>query len=317
MWAMPDTVVPAIRAALPEDWTLESVAAPVSSRGDGGSATGEAIRAAQGAEIYLGAGIPRDVFLAARPTLRWAHSTTAGISSFLYEEMREADVAFTNSAGVHGAPIAETVLAMMLYFARGLDFATRSQALGVWEEDAFNGTGSPVREIAGATLVVIGSGGIGGEVDRRAQALGLKTVRLNSQHTRAELEAALRAADYLLVAVPDTERTRGMIGRTELALLQAEAVLINVARGSAVDEPALAEALREGRLRGAGLDVFAQEPLPASSPLWHMPNVLITPHVSAVTRRFWDRQLELILGNLECYLKGQPLRNLVDKKKGY
>lgn len=317
MWAMPDSVVPAIRRALPPGWTLEAVDAPVSSRGDGGSVTPAAITAAQGAEIYVGAGIPRELLVAAQPTLRWAHSTTAGISSFLYDEMRTADILFTNSAGVHAAPIAETVLAMILHFARGLDFAIRSQGRGAWEQEAFIGTASPVREVAGATLVIVGSGGIGGEVAQRAQALGLRTVRLNSQHTRAELESGLGKADYLLIAVPDTDRTRGMIGPRELALLGREAVVINVARGSAVDQAALAEALREGRLRGAGLDVFAEEPLPASSSLWSLPNVLITPHVSAVTRRFWDRQLELILDNLDRYLTGQPLRNLVDKARGY
>lgn len=317
MWAMPDTVVPALRAALPAGWTLDAVAAPVSSRGDGGSVSAEAIAAAAGAEIYIGAGIPRAVFTAAMPTLRWAHSTTAGISSFLYPEMMSAEVQFTNSAGVHAAPIAETVLAMMLHFARGIDFAVQAQALGEWEQDAFIGDASPVHEIAGSSVTIIGARGIGHEVEQRVTALGMRATVLNSRHTRQELVEALRQADFVVVAVPDTSSTRGMIGQGEIALLKPGAVLINVARGSVVDEAALASALSAGRLRGAGLDVFTVEPLPADSPLWRLPNVLITPHVSAVTRRFWDRQLELILDNLNRYLSGQRLRNLVDKVRGY
>jgi phosphoglycerate dehydrogenase-like enzyme len=133
----------------------------------------------------------------------------------------------------------------------------------------------------------------------------------------ADLRAALRACDYLVVAVPDTSRTRGLIGAHELEQLNPSAVLINVSRGSVVDEDALIRALSSNRLRGAGLDVFRAEPLPSESPLWGLPNVLITPHVSAVTRRFWERQLELILDNIARYLAGQSLRNVVDKGRGY
>jgi phosphoglycerate dehydrogenase-like enzyme len=174
-----------------------------------------------------------------------------------------------------------------------------------------------VREVAGAELVIFGMGGIGREIVARAEPLGLRITPLRSQSTRADLEQALQRADYLVVAAPDTPRTRGLLGAAELALLPRTAVLINVARGSIVDEAALIAALESGRLRAAGLDVFATEPLPATSALWRLPNVLITPHVSAVTRRFWDRQLDLILDNLNRYTTGVPLRNVVDKQRGY
>lgn len=314
---MPEDVPGQIEAALPAGWRLVTVEAAVSSRGDGGSVTPEAIAAARGAEIYIGAGLPRDVFVAAQPTLRWAHSTTAGISSFLYPELVESAVAFTNSAGIHAPPMAETVLAMVLHFARGLDFAVRDQREKRWNQDPFTGPASPVREVAHSSLVVVGAGGIGRALEQAARALGMKVTLLDSRSTRLELEQALRAADYLVLAVPDTPRTRGLIGRAELALLRPGAVLINVARGTVVDEAALEETLRAGALRGAGLDVFASEPLPAASGLWQLPNVLITPHVSAVTRSFWDRQLALILDNLEAYFNGRALRNLVDKERGY
>lgn len=317
IWRMPDTVPVQLAAALPADWQLETVQAPVSSRGDGGSVSAEAIAAARGAEIYIGAGVPQPVFLAAQPTLRWAHSTTAGISSFLYPEMVQSDVAFTNSAGIHAPPMAETVLAMMLHFARGLDFAIRSQRAGEWDQEPYIEGDAPVREIAGSRLTVVGAGGIAHEIEQRARPLGIEVTLLDSKTTRAQFEQALRGTDYLVLAVPDTPKTRGMIGPTELDLLQRGTVLINVARGSVVDEKALVAALQAGRLRGAGLDVFSTEPLPADSPLWRLPNVLITPHVSAVTRSFWDRQLKLILENLRAYLTGQPLHNLVDKQRGY
>lgn len=313
---MPPSVVDRLKERL-DGWELVVVDAAVSSRGDGGSVSQEAIAAAHGAEVYIGAGVPREVLVAAGPALRWAHSTTAGISSFLYPEMVESAVAFTNSAGIHAAPMAETAIALMLHFARGLDFALQAQARGKWEPDPFIGAGSRVREIAGATLAIIGLGGIGREVQGRAVALGLEVVAIRSASTRADLEDALRRADYVLIAVPDTPRTRGLIGRAELALMKPTAVLVNLARGSSVDEDALADALRKGDLRGAGLDVFRTEPLPADSPLWRLPNVVILPHVSAVTTRFWEREIALILDNLGRYLAKQPLRNLVDKSRGY
>ncbi|MGH7472162.1 MAG: D-2-hydroxyacid dehydrogenase [Longimicrobiales bacterium] len=317
VWAPPADLADRLRSALTPEWQVESVATAVSSRGDGGSASAEALAAARGAEVYIGAGVPRDLLLAAGPTLRWAHSTTAGVASFLYPEMIESEVLFTNSAGIHAAPIAETVIGMILFFARGLDFAVRAQASIDWEQAVFSEAESPIREIAGAELVLLGYGGIGREVSARAEPLGMGVTALRSDSTKAEMQRALRRADYLVIAAPETPRTRNLIGAQELALMRRSAVLINVARGTLVDEQALIAALQASRLRGAALDVFASEPLPADSPLWRLANVLITPHVSAVTRRFWDRQLLLILDNLARYRNGLPLRNLVDKRRGY
>jgi phosphoglycerate dehydrogenase-like enzyme len=317
MWSMPAGVVERIRKELGPNWQLDVVEAPVSSRGDGGSVSVEAIAAAHGAEVYVGAGVPRDIFLAAMPTVRWVHSTTAGISSFLYPELLNSDVVLTNSAGTHAPPMAESVIGMMLYFARGFDFAVAAQGRGAWEQEPFVGADAPIREIDGATVTILGLGGIGRAVERRARALGMRVIGLNRRSTAAERNDALRACDYLVVAVPDTPSTRGMIGAAELALLQRGAVVINLSRGSVLDQRALAHSLTAGRLRGAGLDVFEREPLPADSPLWRLPNVLITPHVSAVSRRFWQRELELLLDNIARYQNGAPLRNVVNKAAGY
>src|SRR5262245_41718097 len=137
IWAPPADLEARIRAALTEDWQITAVNAPASSRGDGGAVTHEAVAAAQGAEVYISAGLPRDVFLAALPTLRWAHTTTAGVASFLYPEFLASDVALTNSAGIHAAPMAESVIGMMLYFARGFDFNLQAQARGAWDQSHF------------------------------------------------------------------------------------------------------------------------------------------------------------------------------------
>jgi phosphoglycerate dehydrogenase-like enzyme len=131
------------------------------------------------------------------------------------------------------------------------------------------------------------------------------------------LRELLERSDYLVVALPSTGETRGLLGSAQLAHMREGAVLINVARGDVVDEPALVTALRERRLRGAGLDVFGHEPLALDSPLWHLDNVLITPHVSATTPLFWRREMDLIVENIRRYREGVPLRNIVDKDTGY
>jgi phosphoglycerate dehydrogenase-like enzyme len=223
--------------------------------------------------------------------------------------------------------MAETVLAMMLHFARGIDFAVRAQAAMRWDSAPFERPGA-VTEINDTVLGIIGLGGIGLEVSRRVRSLGVSVIATRRSNrpgpTGVEvftgpdaLATVLARADYVLVAVPATPLTRGMIGRAQLAAMKPGAVLINVARGDIVDEAALAEAIEGGRLRGAALDVFHREPLSADSPLWHLPGVLITPHISATTPRFWEREVELIRDNVARYLASRALRNVVDKRRGY
>lgn len=332
VWAMPDWALGEIRSAVPGDWEVVVVQGAADGRGDGGAAAPEALAALRGAEVYMGYGFPRPLFAAAHadgsPTLRWVHSAATGVGGSLYREMRESPILLTNSAGIHARPMAETVLAMILFFARGLDFAAAAQRERRWDKPSYEAADTPVREISGATLGIVGFGGIGRELAARAVALGMRVVA--HKRTPADgppgvevrtgnegLREVLGRSDFLVLAVPETERTRGLIGAAELAAMPPGAVLVNVARGGVLDEDALLVALQAGRLRAAALDVFRQEPLSPDSPLWHCPNVLITPHVSATSRGFWRRQTDLIVTNLHRYLHGEPLLNQVDKQAGY
>ncbi|MBR9988359.1 MAG: D-2-hydroxyacid dehydrogenase [Gemmatimonadetes bacterium] len=330
VWSPPASFVERLRASLPADWELIDVAAPVSGRGDGGGTSEEALHAIRGAEIYLGLGLPHDLLMAGLDDprrLRWIHTGAAGVASLLHRELIASNIILTNSAGIHAPPIAETVLAMMLHFARGLDHAVRAQQHAEWRPGAFEGSSSGVRELAGATLGIIGYGGIGRTIARRARALDMRVAALRrtpSYDDSAEmitgddaLGRLLEMSDVIVLCVPATPATRGMIGASEMARVRPGAVLINVARGSVIDEAALLDALHKGRLRGAGLDVFAAEPLPPDSTLWTLPNVLITPHVSATTPHYWEREGELILDNVARFVAGEPLTNVVDTAAGY
>ena len=328
LWDAPPWALDEIRAALPEEWECLSLSFAADGTGDGGGVSAEVLDAARGAEVYLGYGVPRELFRAARDTLRWAHSAAAGVGGSLYPEMVASDVILTNSAGVHAEPIADTVLAMMLHFARGLDWAVRAQAERRWGKEPFEAADAPVRELSEGTVGLLGLGGIGEAVARRAVALGMRVAAMRRSSADAPegvevlagdgaLDRVLSISDYLVVTVPRTAETEGMVGARELARLPRGAVLVNVSRGGIVDEAALADALRSGALRGAALDVFSTEPLPASSPLWGLPNALLLPHVSGSSHRFWRRETDLIVANLRRYLAGERLLNTVDKHAGY
>lgn len=338
LWAIPGWAVDRIRDAVPDGWSVRVVDAPADGSGDGagGGPSAEALDAAADAEVYLGFGVPPELVRAA-PGLRWAHTGTAGVAASLTPELARSDVVFTNSAGIHGPPVAETVVAFCLHFARGLDLAVEARRERRWRPEAFHGAESPVRELSRSTVGILGYGGIGGEVGTRVAALGARVVATRRRPDRArepggggpgatgEAEITgpegtrelLARADYVVVAAPETRETRGIIDADALARMKPGAVLVNVSRGALVDEDALVDALRDDRIRGAGLDVFRSEPLPEDHPLWALPNVVITPHVSACSRGYWEREVALIEENLRRYLRGRPLRNRVDPAAGY
>ena len=335
LYSIPDWAVDEIRAALPEGWALTDVAEPVDGRGDGGGDTpgARAARdAVRGADVYVGFGVPADLFQAATEgpdgRLRWAHTASAGVGGSLHAAMRASDVVLTNAAGIYAEPMADTVLAMILHFARGIDFAVRAQAARRWDKAPYDAEDMPLRELSECTVGIAGLGGIGRAVARRAVALGMRVVATRRSGTEGPegvevfagkdaLHRILPRSDFLVLAVPQTDDTRAMVGARELAMLPGNAVVVNVSRGGVIDEDALVAALRDGRLRGAGLDVFSREPLPGDSPLWALPNVLVLPHVSGASHRFWRRQTDLITQNLRRYAAGEPLLITVDKNAGY
>ena len=266
--------------------------------------------------------------LRAAPALTWVHSPAAGIAGMLYPEMVASPVVLTNSRGLSGDTIAEHVLAVTLALFRRLPLAFARQAAHRWAQDEI---GAPPgnRTIAGSRVAVVGAGAIGGATATRMHALGASVTLIRRRPDQpapqgitdvrgaADLAAVLPGTDVLVIAAPQTRTTRGLIGRAELALMQPNAVIVNVSRGGLIDEAALADALTQGRLGGAALDVFRQEPLPPDHPLWSLPNVLITPHTSGFRTDHWDAATGLFADNLRRFDRGQPLLNVVDKASGY
>ncbi|MBW3553772.1 MAG: D-2-hydroxyacid dehydrogenase [Gemmatimonadetes bacterium] len=327
IFAPPADLGPRLEAALPDGWEVTVTEAPADGTGDGAVAASEAaLRLVRDAEVYMGFGIPAEL-LRAGERLRWVHSGAAGVGGSLTPEMLARDVVLTNSAGIHGPPVAETVLAFLLHFARGLDHALAAQREGRWGRSVFEPADAPVRELGRSTVGIVGLGGIGREVATRARSFGATVIGTRRRPEPVDgvevlrgdgaLERLLERSHYVVLSAPETGATRGLMDAAALARMRPDAVLVNVARGGLVDEDALADALEQGRLRGAALDVFSTEPLPEGHRLWKTPGVLITPHISAYTHAFWERETALIEENLRRWADGRPLLNVVDKRSGY
>lgn len=329
-WALTPHGERTILSATPEGWRVRVVRAPTSSDGDGPrEPSAESLEAIAEAEVYFGFGVPRPLFLAAR-RLRWVHSAAAGVGNALFPEMVASDVLFTNSAGVHAIPIAEYVVAGVLHFLRGLDVAMAQQRECHWDKSFFVADDTPVREIGGARVLVVGTGGIGTEVAVRLHALGARCAGVRRHPDRGApagfesvagvdaIDAELPKADVVVLAAPLTGESRGLVTAERIRRMKRGAILVNVARGALVDEDALVEALRSGHLRGAVLDVFREEPLAPRHPLWQLRSALLSPHISPVSPgRFWPRALDLFCDDWRRYVCGEPLRNVVDKHAGY
>ena len=261
------------------------------------------------------------------PNVQWIQATSAGIGQLVrrmsYPE-RLPDTIFTTASGVHAQPLAEFCLLAMLIFSRNFLSIQEQQTRKHWERLA--GT-----DLAGRTLGIVGVGKIGQEVARLARPLGLHvigskrhiagvdpmTLCLDELVAHDQLDTLLKRSEFLVLCTPHTDETEQMIGVRELALLPQGAVVINIARGAVVNEPALIEALRSRHLGGAALDVFAQEPLPAESPFWEMPNVLVSPHSASTSDRENRRLTDLFCTNLRRFLDGEPLYNVLNIDKLY
>jgi phosphoglycerate dehydrogenase-like enzyme len=261
--------------------------------------------------------------------LKWIHCPAAAVHQFSFPEMVHSEVLLTNGRDVHGPVVAEHVIALVLALAKNLHLAARYQLKSNWgQEPVWNALPHP-RQVAGATLGLVGMGSIGRPVAKHASALGMRVIATREHPEKgspegvqevlasSQLDELLAQSDYVVLAAPVTAGTRHLIGATQLSRMKPDACLINVGRGELVDEVALMHALREKKIGGAALDVFAKEPLPSDSPLWELENILITPHTAGLAEQLWEREYALFAENLRRYLSHQPLLAMVNKQEGY
>lgn len=253
--------------------------------------------------------------------LRWIQSASDGVDGLLFPGLAASDVRVTNARGVFDAPIAEWAIAAFLSFATGLHRSTLDTLAGRWED------GRTRRRVEGSTLCVVGPGPIGRAAARRARDLGIRVAavgraprddRLFGRIVGPEdLQAAVADADFVLDALPLAPGTERAVDAAVFAAMKPGAIFANVGRGTTVDETALIEAVASGHLGGAALDVFEKEPLPEDSPLWSLPNVIVSPHVCGDVDGWEEEVVALFVDNLRRYTGGEPLRNLVDKTAGF
>lgn len=277
----------------------------------------------QTAEIVIGQA--NDVLsLTDTPKLKWLHITSAGANT-LSSEIVNSDLLVTNSSGVHPIPISEHVLGLMLMLVRGLHQAVKIQHtekkwvrdMNIYQPD----------ELAGKKLLIVGMGRIGERVARLGQAFEMEVVgvvRNTAKHQGAyqvvsvkEMDKHIRDSDFVVNCLPLTPETKNIFDKKRLSKFKTGSFFINIGRGESVDEEALIEALNKGKIKGAGLDVFAEEPLPKESPFWEMDNVIVTPHYSGANPNYFDRVITIFCENLSAFLNKKTLPQLVDKKLGY
>jgi phosphoglycerate dehydrogenase-like enzyme len=284
-------------------------------------------RTAPGASVIfnwaLSTPLLREVFQMC-PQLRWVHSRSAGLDGMLFPELVESPVTLTNGRGVFSQSLGEFVLGAILYFAKDFRHMIRLQTAGVWEP-------FDITEVSGQTVGIVGYGDIGRAVATRVRAMGMRVLalkrhgpplynmdplvdRIYGPEQRVEM---IGRCDYVVAAAPLTAETRGMIGEAEFAAMKPMAVIINVGRGPVIDEAAMVRAVSEGRIKGAALDVFDREPLPAGHPFYKLENVLLSPHCADHTPAWMEDAMRFFLSQYERFRNGQPLQNVVEKKRGY
>jgi phosphoglycerate dehydrogenase-like enzyme len=275
-----------------------------------------------GIEVAFG-NFPLDLIAAAQ-SVRWIQLSSAGVEGYISDVMRRSGIILTNARGVYGVGGAEHVLGEMLIFTRRLHKMIEAQRERRWDNAIYQA----LPTLQGQTLGVVGLGGIGSQIARRGKAFGM-TVRAIKRHPDEPpayvdhlaglegLDDLLAASDHVALVLPITPETRNLVDAARLARMKPTAYLYNIGRGAVVDEAALIAALQAQRLAGAALDVFVEEPLPADSPLWDLPNVILTPHVAANGPSDWITVASLFADNLRRYRAGQPLLNVVDFDLGY
>jgi phosphoglycerate dehydrogenase-like enzyme len=315
-WRIPDEQVARIRRELPDATILHASSAD--------EATRDIVDVDAGLIPWMTPPI-----LAAATRLRWVHSSASAVADLLpLAELAHRGIAITNSRGVQAIPMAEQVMAGLLALARRLDLAIAAQRDRRWIQEQLGEVDRPWT-LHGRSMTIIGLGSIGLAVAERAHAFGM---RITGVRRRPELESpsymervvgadrldeALAGAGVIVIAAPSVAETARLIGADRLAMLARGAILVNVGRAQLVDTAAMIAALESGQLGGAVLDVFDKEPLDPASPLWSMPNVIITPHSAGFRADHWDEVVDLFLDNVGRFREGRPLRNVVDPAAGY
>jgi phosphoglycerate dehydrogenase-like enzyme len=314
VWSIPPEVVDRLRDSLPADEVIDARTAE------------ERAQAFSEADVLVATRITAEEFGLAR-RVRWIHTTAVGVGGLLPRPVVESDVVVTNTRGVHSESIAEHAIALALAVRRRFPVAAAAQAERAWVQTELMAAEAP--PLDETCMLVLGLGSIGSRVAAHAAGLGMRVLgirrRPGQPHPQGVAEAGgperLRAwlprADIVVLALPQTNDTRALLGDAELRLMRPSGILINVARGGLVDEQALEHAILEGRIAGAGLDAFVREPLSPESPLWRLPNVLITPHSASFHGDYWAPVMDLFRENLERFRGGQPLMNVVDKVHRY
>jgi len=270
----------------------------------------------------------RPEFVSIAKRLRWIHTGMAGLTWILIPEVVNSEILVSNSKGVHAIPIAEHTIGLMLQFSRRLAPCLDDQRSGVWRRREIYESRTSFTELYGKTLCILGIGAIGAEIARRARAFNMRILGIR-KHSVLKVECAdavyppqmvneiLPAVDYLIIAAPATDETKGMIDRAQFDRMKRTPFLVNISRGDVINQQALMDALNNERIAGAGLDVFVPDPLPDGHPLFSTKNLIITPHVSGVSDMLWRRIMDIWIENIHRFRTGKALINQVDKKRGY
>jgi phosphoglycerate dehydrogenase-like enzyme len=273
------------------------------------------------AEISFGMRTPVNL-LARAPKLKWIQVTSAGVDRYLTEEFKRSNIILTNASGIHATPIGEFVVSLMLMFTKNAPLFFDAKQEKQWLR-------SPGTVLRGKTVGIVGLGSIGQEVARLCKAFRMRVIATRRSPKRRYarnvdlllppngLPRLLEESDYVAICLPLTKETRKLIGEAELKMMKPTAYIINIGRGPIIDEEALIRALEEKQIAGAGLDVFTTEPLPKESKLWDLPNAIISPHVSGGREDYEVGAIDIFCRNLQRYLEGKRMINVVNKEKGY
>lgn len=274
------------------------------------------------ADVIITAGRINPDILKQATKLKWMQTISAGVDKLPLQEFAERNIILTNARGVHTIQMSEFTLSLMLQWVRKANLLHERQQNKIWDNQVSFG------ELYGKTIGIIGAGAIGEAVARKAKAFDMTVIGMNRSGSPAPafdstvsgeegLESLLTQSDFVVLLLPSTSKTRGFLTKEHLRLMKPSAFLINLARGDVIEEEDLILALQEGQLAGAALDVFEQEPLPSTSPLWNMDNVILTPHIAGSSTHYAERVSSIFYHNVRAFLDDTEMMNVVDLTEGY